>query len=260
MSGLFRKVLSFGFAVLFTLAAAEAHAADYLFRLTAQEIDETMEHYYPRGYDRELVHRQMSAPFDCRNFGDLCDEVGDEYAYQLVEGVWAHATKRYAIETIDRTTQRELENFARLWVDRLYPDGIGDKEPFWGVPAALEICDPTVSATSGDFRVRHTSRRFSVGVLAFGRVKVEHFKKNFWGNFRGERADLEVEGTVFVEFEGFEPVEFQIGDAKDDVKSVAATHGSGGMIVVSYPYVEGCGGVQNNGALRACSCSGFEPF
>jgi len=106
----------------------------------------------------------------------------------------------------------------------------------------------------------HTSRRFTIGLAAWGRVKVEHFKKNIFGNFKPERADLEVEGTVFVKFIGFDPVPFDVADSKDDVKSVAAAHGDGGITVVGIRFVEGCGGVQNNIALRACSCVGIRPF
>ena len=260
MSGLFRRVVSTLFAVLFAFVAVEAHAGSHLFRLTEQEIDGIMSHYYPRGYDRDAVLRQMSEPFDCGNFGDLCGMIGEDSAYRLVENAWMHAAKRYPAETIDRTVQQLLEDYSRRWFDRLYPGGVAEKDAYWGVMSASAACDDTVSATSGDFRVRHTSRRFTIGVFAYGRIKVEHFKKNVWGDFNPDRADLEVEGRVFVKFIGFDPVPFNIADAKDDVKSVAATHASGGITVVAYRYVEGCGGVQNNGALRACSCSGILPF
>ena len=208
MQGLFRRIPSIVFVVSFALVvAAEAQASSYLFRLTEEEIDSAMSYYYPKGYDRELVLRQMSEPFDCGNFGDLCELVGEDYAVQVVEGAWAHARKRYAIETIDRYTQQQIENLSRRWFDRLYPDGVDDRDPYWGVPAAVQVCDPTVSATSGDFRVRHASRRGSIGILAFGRVSVEHFKRSL-GIFWRTRADLEVEGTVFVEFEGFDPAPY----------------------------------------------------
>lgn len=262
MSGLFRRALSVGFVVGFALVAVEARAASYLFRLSEQEIEDVMNHYYPRGYDRDVVLRQMSEPFDCGNFGDLCESVGEDYAVRLVENGWARARNRYPIETIGRTVEQQHEDFSRRWFERVYPDGVPEKDPYWGVTAtaAAAPCDDTVSATSGNFRVVHTSRRFSIGVFAYGRVKVEHFKKNVFGNFKPEPADLEVEGRVFVKFIGFDPVPFEISDSKDDRKSVAATHGDGGITIVAIRYVEGCGGVQNNNLLRACSCLGILPF
>jgi hypothetical protein len=262
MSGLFRRALSVGFVVVFALVAVEARAASYLFRLSEQEIEDVMDHYYPRGYDRGVVLRQMSEPFDCANFGDLCEAVGEDYAYGMVEGAWARATKRYPIETIDRAVQQQLEDLGRRWFERRYPDGVPERDAYWGVTAtaAGAPCDRTVSATSGSFRVVHTSTRFTIGVIAFGRVKTELFKKNVFGNFKPDRGDLEVEGRVFAKFIGFDPVPFDVSDSKDNTKSVAASHGAGGITIVSVPFVEGCGGVQNNGALHACSCSGTLPF
>lgn len=260
MSGLFRRVPSIVFAVLFAFVSVEAHAGSYLFRLTEAEIDDVMSHYYPRGYDRDAVLRQMAEPFDCRQFGDLCDVVGEDSAYRLVEGAWARAARRAPIGMIDRALQQQVEDSSRRWLDRLYPNGVPEKDAYWGEPAAAGSCVPTVSVAVGDFRVRHTSRRFSIGFFAFGRVKVEHFKKNLAGDFKPERADLEVEGTVFVKFPFFDPVPFAVADSKDNAKSVAASHVDGGLTIVTIPFVEGCGGVQNNSLLRACSCVGVRPL
>lgn len=263
MSGLLRRALSVGFAVGLALVAVEARAASYLFRLSEQEIGDVMEHYYPRGWDRDAVLRQMSEPFDCGNFGDLCESVGEDSAVRLVENGWALARKGYPIERIGGVLEQQHEDFSRRWFARLYPDGVPEKDAYWGVTAtagAAPPCDDTVSTTSGDRRVVHTSRRFTIGVFAYGRVKVEHFRRNVFGNFKPEKADLEVEGRVFVKFIGFDPVPFNIADSKDDTKSVAATHGDGGITVVAVRYVEGCGGVQDNFLLQACSCSGILPF
>lgn len=265
MSRLFRRIPSLVFAVVLALVAIDAHAGtSYLFGLSEQEIDEVMRRYYPRGYERSLVLRQMAEPFDCRNFGDLCAAVGEDSAYRMVENGWARARKGYPIEMIDRAASQQLEDLSRRWFARIYPDGVPEKDAYWGVFAAAGDppveCDRSVTVTSGDFRVVHSSRRFTIGVLAFGRIKVEHFKKNIFGNFKPERADLETAGRVFVKFIGFDPVPFDVGDAKDDVKSVAATHGDGGITIVSIPFVEGCGGVQDNFVLQACSCSGRLPF
>jgi hypothetical protein len=260
MSGLLRRVPSIVLAVWFAFAAVEAHAGSFLFRLTEREIDEVMSHYYPRGYDRDAVLRQMAAPFDCGNFGDLCEAVGEDYAVRMVEGAWARATKRYPIEMIDRAAQQQLEDYASRWFGRSYPDGVSERDAYWGVQAASASCTRVAFATSGDFRIRNSSLRFTIGVLAFGRVQTELFKRNVFGNFKPDRADLEAEGRVFVKFIGFDPVPFDVSNSKDNVKSVSATHGDGGITIVSIPFVEGCGGVQNNGVLQACTCAGTLPF
>lgn len=260
MSGLFRRIPSLVFAVLVVCVSVKAHAGtSYLFGATSEEIDEVMSDYFPRGYDQEAIHRQMTAPFDCANFGDLCELVGESYAYQIAEDTWARAVKRYSIDTLDRIAQQQVEEYGRRWFERLYPNGVSDLDAYWGVSARSSSCDNTVSATSGDFRVRHTSRRITILFVAWGRVKVELFKKNILGNFKPDRGDLEVEGTVFVKFIGNDPVPFDVADAKDDVKQVAGAHPGGGITIVTIPFVEGCGGVQNNGALRACSCAGTLP-
>jgi len=91
------------FLVLFALITVEAHAgSSYLFGATEGDIDATMRYYYPKGYDRDAAFRQMSAPFDCRNFGDLCREVGEDYAYRMVEIVWLKAKRQTPLDMIAR--------------------------------------------------------------------------------------------------------------------------------------------------------------
>jgi hypothetical protein len=123
MSGLFRRIPSIAFVVLFALVGVEAQAG-YLFKLTEAEIDSVMSHYSPKGYDRDVVLRQMSEPFDCASFGDLCRDVGEEYALQIVENVWTLARQRVPIDTIDRSFQEDLESYELRWFERLFPDGV----------------------------------------------------------------------------------------------------------------------------------------
>ncbi|MGZ5474843.1 MAG: hypothetical protein ACXWG4_12875, partial [Thermoanaerobaculia bacterium] len=232
--------------VLFLIWAMEAQASSYLFRLSEAEIDGVMSYYYPKGYDRESVLRQMSEPFDCRNVGDLCREVGQDYAYQLLETAWKQARMQYSIEAIDRMAQHQLEILSGRWFEQLYPLGVPDKDPYFG-DSSSEECSDTVSETVGDFRVVHTSRRHSLIVYAWGRVKVEHFKKNSSGTFKLSKADLlEVEGNVTAQTAGFDPVIFPVFDSKETAKSVAQSHRTGGLSVFAIPFVEGCGGVPNS--------------
>lgn len=239
--------------------AVQAHAS-YLFRLSEREIDEVMTHYYPKGYDRAEVLRQMSEPFNCKNFGDLCREVGEDYALRMLENAWTSARKGFPIEMIDRVAQHDLAVNEELWFERLYPAGVPEKDPYWVPFASGTACDDTVSADSGDFRVVHTSRRHTLVVLAWGRVKVEHFKRGLNGKFDLKKADkLSVQGSVTVnDSTNFDPFTVQVADSKEDAKRVAASYTYGGIIIAAIPFVEGCGGVPGT-VLNACSCSGVAP-
>jgi hypothetical protein len=250
---------SFVLAALFVFVSINAQAGSYLFGLTEGEIDEVMTHYYPKGYDRDTVLRQMAAPFDCRNFGDLCREVGDDYALRIIELAWIMGRRLQPVETIDRMTQTELESLGLRWFDRMYPDGVPERDPYWGLFADEESsCNDTVYAQKGDFRVRHTSRRHSLGFTGWGRSKVEHFKRNFWGNFKPERANrLEVDALVLTQEGDDNPViHINTTETKDDVKQLSSTVTESGIHWVKILYVEGCGGVPGDDSLTACSCSG----
>jgi hypothetical protein len=254
---MFRNIVS-AIVVLFILSAADARAS-YLFDLTEREIDEIMSHYYPKGYDRDEVLRQMTAPFDCRNFGDLCREAGEENAYHLVETAWIMGRRLQPVEMIDRMSQQQIEALSLRWFERNYPDGVPDRDPYWGIFADEESsCDDTVTAQKGDFRVVHTSRRHSLGFFGWGRSKVEHFKRNIFGNFKPERAGrLEVDAFVITQ-EGDDNPVFNIvtTDTKEDAKQIALTVTEGGIHLVRILFVKGCGGVPGDETLTACSCSG----
>ncbi len=257
------KMTCLTFAILLVASCVEARANSYLFRLTDEEINEVMNRYYPRGYDRDAVLRQMSEPFDCENFGDLCSEVGRDYAYRVVESVWSKARMGFPIEMIYRSAEGEIDNFTIRYLEETYPLGISDKDPFWGEErsaSSSNSCSPSLSATSGDFRILTQSKRRNFAVTVWGRVKVDHFKKNLFGNFKLEKADrLEVEGTVFLKVAGFDVTEHAIADVKYDAKGMAASYAYGGLTVASVPFVEGCGGVGPNSILWACTCSGTLP-
>jgi len=179
----------------------------------------------------------------------------------MVESAWKKARMSYPIEMIFRAAENELEDFSLRWFEQTYPLGVEDKDPFWGERAASSpSCSEVAYAESGDLRIVQSSRRHSLIVGAWGRVKVEHFKRNASGKWKPFKADhLEVQGNVFIKEVGFDPVEFAISDSKDDAKSVAQSHAHGGLTVVAVPFVEGCGGVGANSVLWACTCSGTPP-
>jgi len=259
MSRLTVGIRSIVLALVVVCGAVQAQAG-YLFRLSERDIDEVMTRYYPKGYDRAAALEQMSEPFNCKNFGDLCREVGEDYAVRVLENAWTSARKGFPIEMIDRVAQHDIDYYGQLWFDRLYPAGVPEKDPYWTPLAAATSCSDTVTADSGDFRIVHTSRRHSLVVLAWGRVKVEHFKRGLNGKYDAKRADkLQVEGAVTVdELSSLDPFTVQVADAKEDAKRVAASYIYGGLTIVKIPFVEGCGGVPGT-ALWACSCSGIQP-
>ena len=259
MSVLTVGIRSIALAVVLTLAAGAAQAS-YLFGLSEREIDDVMSRYYPGGYDRAAALEQMSAPFNCKNSGDLCTEVGERNALRILEKAWNSARKGYPIEMIDRAAEHDLEYYATLWFDSRYPQGVPEKDPYFVGYASTNGCTGTGFTDSGDFRVVHTSSRHTLVLLAWGRVKVEHFKRNILGNFDLRKADrLRVEGTIFFD-EGspLGPFSVDVADDKEDVKRVAASQPHGGITIVRVPFVEGCGGVPGT-ALQACSCLGIQP-
>jgi len=261
MSRLFRRIVSLGFAAALALVAVDVHAgSSYLFRLSEQEIDETMTYYSPKGYDRDLVLRQMSEPFDCRYFGDLCREIGQDSAYRVLESAWSMARMRYSLEKIELSVGADIDDLHARWFERNYPDGVPDRDPYWE-PMSAAACLDTATATSGDFRVVNTSRRWNYVFSATGRVKVEHFKKSITGNWNASKADrLEVEGEVFVKFPGWSPFVFPVSMVEYDVKNTAKAHTVAfGIPAATIPYVEGCGGTSKISALYVCTCTGTEP-
>jgi len=253
------------FFVLFALITVEAHAgSSYLFGATEGDIDATMRYYYPKGYDRDAAFRQMSAPFDCRNFGDLCREVGEDYAYRMVEIVWLKAKRQTPLDMIARATEQQFDDLSLRWFERLYPEGIDDRDPYWGVFATAggQTTADTVSATSsnGQIRITHKSRRHVILAVAWGRIQLEHYEKNVWGKFKLSKADqLEVSGDVLVTREGDIPTFVLISDTKDDAKQVAAAHGEPAISLSVIPLAEGCGTAVGSGISQICSQSGAFP-
>ena len=245
--------------------AIPAKAESYLFGLTSREIETVMDHYKPRGYDLDETLRQMSAPFDCRYFDDLCREVGERNAEQMVKTVWTYGRQFQPAETIARVFVEDLESLHVRWVESQYPNGIPERDPYWGIAAAAAggACDDTVSATSndGDEKIVHKSRKFNTFIsAAFATITVEHFEKNVFGNFKRRPADtLEVQGTCgFVQANFEETFTFDLFKTKDDVKEVSATRAFGILGLFRVKFVEGCGGVPGT-ELFACSCLGELP-
>jgi hypothetical protein len=266
MVRLFRRSAS-AFIVLFALAAVDAQAGNsYLFRATDAEIDAVMSHYFPRGYDREAARQQLSAPFDCRNYGDLCREVGEESAYQMLRVVWEEGKRETPLDMIARGAEQQFDDLALRWFERLYPDGVDGRDPYWGVLAAAggpTPCDETVSAESsdGEFRIVHKSRRHRLLLVAWGRIRLEHFRKNFFGNYKPAKADrLQTTGTVIVDKLLEDPVGFPISETEDDTKQVEVAHAAPNQSPDVIPFVEGCGSAVGSGIGTVCSCSGEIPF
>ena len=266
MSSLFRRIASI-FIVLFALAAVQAQAGNsYLFRATDEEIDAVMSHYFPKGYDREAARLQLSAPFNCRNYGDLCRDVGEESASQMLRVVWEEAKRQTPIDMIARGAEQQFDDLAQRWFERLYPDGVDGRDSYWGVLAASggpTPCVDTVSAESndGEFRIVHKSRRHKILAVAWGRIRLEHFRRNSSGKYKPAKADrLQTSGTVIVDKLLEDPVGFPISETKDDTRQVDAAHPATADSPDVIPFVEGCGSAAGSGIATVCSCSGTIPF
>jgi hypothetical protein len=266
MFHLFRRSAS-AFIVLFTLVAVQAQAGNsYLFRATDEEIDAVMSHYFPKGHDREAARQQLSAPFDCRNYGDLCREVGEESAYQMLRVVWEEAKRQTPIDMIARGAEQQFDDLALRWFERHYPDGVDGRDSYWGVLAAAggtTPCDDSVSAQSndGEFRITHKSRRHKILLVAWGRIRLEHFRRNISGKYKPAKADrLQTTGTVIVDKLLQDPVGFPLSETMDDTKQVEAAHSALADSRDVIPFVEGCGSAAGSGIDTVCSCSGEIPF
>lgn len=255
------------FVVLFALAAAQAQAgSSYLFRATDEEIDAVMSHYFPRGYDRAAARQQLSAPFDCRHYGDLCREVGEDSAVEMLRTVWEEAKRQTPVDMIARGVEQQYNDLALRWFDRLYPDGVDARDSYWGVFAAAggtTPCEDTVSAESndGEFRVVHKSRRHKILGLAWGRIQLEHFRRKLSGKYRLAKADrLQTSGTVIVDKLLEDPVGFAISETEDDARQVEVAKSALADSDDVIPFVEGCGTAVGSGIGTVCSCSGEIPF
>ena len=258
---------AFAFIVLFALVAVQAQAGNsYLFRATDEEIDAVMSHYFPKGYDREAARQQLSAPFDCRNYGDICGDIGEDSAYEMLRAVWEEAKRQTPMDMIARGAEQQFDDLALRWFERLYPDGVDARDSYWGVLAAAggtTPCDETVSAESsdGEFRIVHKSRRHRILLVAWGRIRLEHFRRRISGKYKPEKADrLETSGTVIVARLQQDPVGFPISETKDDTKQVDAAHPAPNDSPDVIPFVEGCGSAVSSGIGTVCSCSGEIPF
>jgi hypothetical protein len=255
------------FIVLVTLVAVQAQAGNsYLFRATDEEIDTVMSHYFPKGYDREAARQQLTAPFDCRNYGDLCREVGEESAYQMLRTVWEEAKRQTPADMIARGAEQQLGDLELRWFERLYPDGVDGRDSYWGVLAAAggtPPCVDTVSAESsdGEFRIVHKSRRHVILLVAYGRIRLEHFRRNIFGNYRTAKADrLQTQGLVIVDKVVADPVGLPVSETKDDTRQVDAQRSTFAESPDVIPYVDGCGSSVGSGIGTVCSCSGELPF
>ena len=116
---------------------------------------------------------------------------------------------------------------------------------------------------SSDLRTRviHKSRRHVILAVVWGRIQLEHYKKNVWGKFRLSKADrLETSGSVLVIDPDEIPLFVIISDTKYDARQVAAAHGEPGVSLDKIRFAGGCGTAAGSGIGEICSCSGAVQF
>lgn len=258
-------LLSLGLALSSAIAAPPAAAAEqagYLFDLEPERILALADAYRgPKAYDPDQLLEAMRAPFACKNFGDLCADIGPDYGYKVLEQAWSEALAGASPKTIEADTEALLIDLVERYVDEAYPKGLEPGDPYLGTPAdepGTPACTQRTVFDEGDgFRLRQASRAVDLGIGVTAYSTATFFKKNLAGNFRRERADrIEIEGRFFVTG----PLAVEVIDrfkAKEDEKSISITFV--GTSSFSNPHAEACGTVRGPTFLSACSCSGPRP-
>lgn len=245
-----------------TLAPAVATAGDstrYLFDLDAPTILGIMDHYQGRGrYDERAILARMTAPLDCRHHAVLCNEIGRDYTYMVLQQVWAQGARGERAETIGADMIERVDALAARWVELNFPEGIDTRHPYFGDEfGTAEACtESVVHSDAGDYRLRQTSHVVDPGFAATRWARSEFNRKNSNGKYKAEKAGhIEIEAQFFGMGDLGAEVFFR-GKAKDNEKAISVTAFGGGL---SDYHVESCGKVTSPASLQACACSGPRP-
>ena len=186
-------------------------AEEYLFDLNREQILATMVFYHSDDFDPQKVLTDLSEPFDCSRFGDLCDEVGFENAKQVIRSTWNMAHSRVPFAQIDEAMSSQIDELHEQWLNERFPEGIPDDSPFWGeigTSSPLEnpqlnragklavswplTCEgKTSTKTSGDkkYRIRQKSGVVNTSIYHQPWSSISFYKKNSKGNFNKTKAE-----------------------------------------------------------------------
>lgn len=261
---LFQLLLSLPLIAAFSIPASAAEP-EYLFDLTADEIVRLMDAYVgERNYNREDALARMAKPFDCRHYKDLCDEIGGDYTYYLLEEVWMQGQRGVSSKVIAAQIDDLLPRLAANYIELHFPDGIDPRDLFFGTPIGVGEVPPctekVVNVDSGSFRLRVTARKADAVLIYTPFAQSEFYKKNSRGKYRGERADrIRVDGQLFFTTDDIPNVESKSKERTDD-KQVTVLFGGfdlgNGFQDI---HVESCGFADDAVFLQACACTGARP-
>lgn len=240
-------------------AATAGESTGYLFDLDAPTILGIMDHYVGRGrYDERAILARMSAPLDCRHHSVLCNELGREYTYMVLDQAWSQGARGERVETIEAGMVELADTLAQRWVELSFPNGIDPRSPYFGdeFGTAEECTESVVFSDAGNFRLRQTSHVLDPGFAATRWARSEFNRKNSNGKYKAEKAGhIEIEAQFFGLGDLGVEVFFR-SKAKDNEKAISVSAFAGGL---GNYHVESCGKVTSPASLQACACSGPRP-
>lgn len=253
-----------GWALGLTLAALPAAAAEstgYLFDLGEERILALMDTYVGKGnYDRAETLSMMKAPFECRNFGDLCEDIGKEYGYLLLDRTWQLALENVPAKDLLEEAAELYERMADRYIEVAFPDGIDPRDPFLGVDGEGNVEPCTQSVTSDQnagFRIRQAARAVPLLLGNIQSATTTFFKQNAEGRFEPFPAEyIEVDADFFIT--GLlAPDRLDRFKAHNNDKRVSVTFPS--SFPMHRPHTEACGQVIGPAVLSTCACTGTRP-
>lgn len=237
--------------------APASESTGYLFDLTPAEITSLMDRYVGRGrYDSGRIQERMRAPLDCRHHEALCADVGPDYAYLVLQQIWAQGRRGEKIETIRDDAAVLADTLTDRFQEFRFPDGMDPRSLNFGSEFVPGTCNsPVVHADAGDYRLRVSARALDGGLATAQWARSEFNKLNSRGKYRAERAEYIQIDATFTITGAIAPEVFLRTKAHENDKRVTVFMPTIGD-PISGPSTEGCGQVRGPVTLSACACSG----
>lgn len=239
-------------------AARPASRPSLLFDLTESELLTALARYSPDA-PMKRVREFLRPPFKVERFPNLAAEVGPAAVPKVLADLWAQVRLGVSPAALARHFEAEMNRYADLWDQE--QEAAGFDLAALGVPRLLGgpiKCGPASRVDDGAFRIKVNTTRVWGVVVSYGSVRVDHYKRNANGKYKDEKASrLEVEGTAFAGISGGPVQAYELKKVETNEKKCKATFTYFGLAEI--PFVEGCGGVNRNGPLWTCACSGNNP-
>lgn len=150
---------------------AEGEAGPYLFGLSEADIIAAALAAKPDRVDLDLVLERMRKPFDASKFGTLHHAVGRDGMLRIQYRVWELLLAGIPQESAQEEARRLIDREREAYFQKMYPVGIPDDDPYWGIliradgsqaTAAAAGCgsEVTVEASGGQWRLKSESHDF----------------------------------------------------------------------------------------------------